>query len=161
VELNPGKDVERHPGKNAGQAQGPLSTHFGQTSDDAGQRGVSQHARHPLTQEAVAVRATGRSEVSGLEITRADGSRVKLPCDFVAVCLPPSPSFELAKQGGAEVQFDPEQGVFSVRADAVGRTHARDVYVAGEVTGPKSAAAAAHEGARVARALILEWRTAP
>jgi sarcosine oxidase, subunit alpha len=47
-----------------------------------------------------------------------------------------------------------EQGLFVVEAGAEGRTAAPDLFVAGDVRGEGSAAAAAASGARVAEALV-------
>jgi sarcosine oxidase subunit alpha len=98
-------------------------------------------------------KAHGRTAVKAFSYADGSGRRVKVACDAVLVSVPTSPSFELARQGGARVDFDAERGVFAVVAEADGRTSAPDVYVAGEVTGGTSAAEAATSGRRVAEAL--------
>lgn len=98
----------------------------------------------------------GRAQVKGLSWKDAKGKKHRVDCDAVAVCLPPSPGFELARQGGAEVVFDPARETFVVSSDADGRTAAKDVFVAGDLTGGGSAAQAAESGARAARALAKE-----
>ena len=77
-----------------------------------------------------------------------------MDCDAVLVSIPTSPSFELARQGGASVDFDSGRGLFVVRAEADGRTGAADVFVAGDITGGGSAQQAAASGARAAETLI-------
>lgn len=52
------------------------------------------------------------------------------------------------------MEFDEAREVFAVVADADGRTEAKDLYVAGDVTGGRSAAAAAADGKRAAEALV-------
>jgi sarcosine oxidase, subunit alpha len=99
-------------------------------------------------------KAHGRNAVSGFSYTDASGRRVKVECDAVLVAVATSPSFELARQGGAKVEFDEALEVFAVVAEADGRTAAKDVYVAGEVTGGKSAAESAASGQRAAEALL-------
>ncbi|WNG58211.1 NAD(P)-binding protein [Archangium gephyra] len=99
-------------------------------------------------------KAHGRNEVSGFSYTNASGKRVKVDCDAVLVAVATSPSFELARQGGAKVEFDEAREVFAVVADADGRTEAKDLYVAGDVTGGRSAAEAAADGKRAAEALV-------
>lgn len=99
-------------------------------------------------------KAHGLGEVSAFSFTREGGKRVKVACDAVLVSVPVSPSFELARQAGARVRLDEARGTFVVEADADGRTHAPDVYVAGDVTGDTSASHAAASGQRAAEALL-------
>ncbi|WP_257446248.1 2Fe-2S iron-sulfur cluster-binding protein [Archangium lipolyticum] len=99
-------------------------------------------------------KAHGRSEVSGFSYADASGRRVKVDCDAVLVAVATSPSFELARQGGAKVEFDEAREVFAVVADADGRTAAPDVFVAGDVTGGRSMAESAASGRRAAEALL-------
>ncbi|MDQ3262684.1 MAG: 2Fe-2S iron-sulfur cluster-binding protein [Myxococcota bacterium] len=101
-------------------------------------------------------KAHGRSKVSGFSYQRADGKTHKVSCDTVLVCMPPSPSFELARQGGARITFSEQHGVFVVEADAVGRTHAPTVFVAGELLSPTSAREAALSGQRAGEAIAGE-----
>ncbi|WNG27293.1 NAD(P)-binding protein [Cystobacter fuscus] len=98
-------------------------------------------------------KAHGHNAVSGFSYQDASGRRVKVACDAVLVAVAPSPSFELARQGGAKVEYDEAREVFAVVADAEGRTEAADVYVAGDVRGGRSAAQAAADGRRAAEAL--------
>lgn len=99
-------------------------------------------------------KAHGLGKVSGFSFTRDGGKRVKVDCDAVVVSVPVSPSFELARQGGAHVKLDETQSTFVVESDADGRTHASDVFVAGDVRGTGSAKEAAASGRRAAEALI-------
>lgn len=99
-------------------------------------------------------KAHGLGKVSGFSFTRDGGKRVKVDCDAVVVSVPVSPSFELARQGGAHVRLNETQSTFVVESDADGRTHASDVFVAGDVRGTGSAKEAAASGRRAAEALI-------
>jgi sarcosine oxidase subunit alpha len=99
-------------------------------------------------------KAHGLKRVSAFSFTRSTGKRKKVDCDAVLVSIPTSPSFELARQGGASVHFDAERGLFVVQAEADGRTAASDVFVAGDITGGGTAKEAAAAGARAAEALI-------
>jgi sarcosine oxidase, subunit alpha len=109
---------------------------------------------HPRATQGREPRAHGRGAVRALSYVGASGRRVKVACDALLVSVPTSPSFELARQGGAQVEFDEALEVFKVTAEADGRTAARDVYVAGDVAGGRSVAEAAASGRRVAEALI-------
>jgi thioredoxin reductase len=82
---------------------------------------------------------------------RRGGSEENVSCDAVAICVPGSPAFELARQGGARVVFDGTR--FVVEADPAGRTAHPHVFVAGEQLGPCSAAESAERGRRAAIAL--------
>jgi sarcosine oxidase, subunit alpha len=64
---------------------------------------------------ASVVRAIGRERVSGVEVRNGDGSR-RLKVNALVFDGPGAPSFELAVQGGASVDFDPNAGYFP-RAD--------------------------------------------
>jgi sarcosine oxidase subunit alpha len=97
--------------------------------------------------------AHGRSRVSGLSYQRADGKKVKARCQALVVCLPPSPSFELARQGGAKVEFDEHHGTFVVESDAQGRTATKAVFVAGTQRGGLPVDASSEHGREVARAI--------
>ncbi|WP_163781721.1 2Fe-2S iron-sulfur cluster-binding protein [Myxococcus vastator] len=99
-------------------------------------------------------KAHGLRGVSAFSYTREGGGREKVSCDAVLVSVPVSPSFELARQGGAKVPFDAQRGLFVVETDADGRTHAPDVYAAGDVTGGGTAKDAAAAGRRAAQALV-------
>ncbi len=103
------------------------------------------------------VSAHGLSTVSGVTV-RINGREVKLDCDAIAVCAPLAPSFELARQGGAHVGWREAQGVFTVEADDEGRTSTQGLFVAGEVTGPMSAAVAARSGRRAAQSILDDAR---
>ncbi len=113
--------------------------------------------------EAVAVggkpiRAHGVSELSAITV-ELEGKEQKVECEVVALCAPAAPSFELARQCGARVDWRPEPQVFCVVADGEGRTQANGVYAAGELLGPMSAAEAHESGKRAAKALIADRGT--
>jgi len=101
---------------------------------------VAVREEDPYGVHGTALKAHGLARVSALSYLAA-GKRVKVACDAVAVCLPPSPSFELARQGGARIHFDPQRESFAVEADADGRTHAPDVFVACGLTAEAASAA--------------------
>jgi sarcosine oxidase, subunit alpha len=106
----------------------------------------------PVAVGAEPLDAHGVNAVSAITV-RQNGREEKVACDAVAVCAHASPSFELASQAGAQVSFRPEHGLFTVDADADGRTSVAEVRVAGELLGPMSAARAAESGRRAARAI--------
>ncbi len=74
------------------------------------------------------VRAIGRERISGVEVTTEDGTR-RIKVNALVFDGPGAPSFELAVQGGASVDFDPAAGYFP-RADASGLVAER-LFVAG------------------------------
>jgi len=94
------------------------------------------------------LRAHGLQRVTG--VTTSKG---RVDCDAIALCATVSPSFELARAGGARVVWDVRHKVFVVEADASGRTANPNLFVAGEQRGPMSAAAAAEAGMLAAEAL--------
>ncbi len=101
------------------------------------------------------LKAHGRTAVRGLSFeTRAGKKRVS--CDAVIVSAAPAASYELAHQAGARVHFRSDRGGFIVEADVDGRSSASDVFVAGEMLGPMSAAEAAESGRRAAVAIAKE-----
>ncbi len=77
----------------------------------------------------------------------------KIDCDIVAVCAPLSPAFELARCGGAQVAWNAKTGCFVVQADLRGQTANPTLFVAGEIRGPMSSAAAAEQGLAAADAI--------
>jgi sarcosine oxidase subunit alpha len=103
------------------------------------------------------VKAHGRTAVSALSFETALGKK-RVSCDAVIVSAPPAPSYELARQAGARVRFQLDRGGFIVEADDDGRSSAPDVFVAGEMLGPMSAAQAANSGQRAAEAISKEIR---
>lgn len=100
------------------------------------------------------LRAHGRTHVRALSFQEPGGRRVKVGCDAIVVSLPPTPSYELARQGGAQVSYRREHAGLVVEADARGRTVAADVLVAGDLTGAVTAREAVEAGRRVAEALV-------
>jgi sarcosine oxidase subunit alpha len=65
------------------------------------------------------VRAIGRERISGVEVKTEQGTR-RIKLSALAFDGPGAPSFELAVQGGASVDFAASAG-YSPRADATGR----------------------------------------
>src|SRR5262249_48238930 len=61
----------------------------------------------------------------------ADGTRI--PCDAVAIALPPAPLHELASSAGAQAHFDGNG--FPVQTDEEGRTSVPWLFAAGTVAG--------------------------
>ncbi|MBZ4376953.1 2Fe-2S iron-sulfur cluster-binding protein [Corallococcus sp. AS-1-6] len=109
---------------------------------------------HPKAVVGDGLKAHGLRGVTALSFTPQGGRKQKVSCDAVVVSVPVAPGFELARQGGAKVEFDADAGHFRVEADADGRTQAADVFVAGDVAKPGTAKDAAAMGARAARALL-------
>jgi sarcosine oxidase subunit alpha len=97
--------------------------------------------------EAVSFRPPGAASAAGPEATQ------KLPCDILAVCLPPAPSFELARAGGARTAWDSASRHFVVEAGPRGETAAPWLFAAGELCGPMSRETAALQGRQAADAL--------
>jgi len=83
------------------------------------------------------VRAIGRERISGVEIQTDRGTR-RIKVDALAFDGPGAPSFELAAQGGAVVDFVPAAGYFP-RADANGLVAPR-LFVPGQDLGATLAA---------------------
>lgn len=91
--------------------------------------------------------------VGSLEIDDGAGPRT-VPCDLVAVCVPPAPATAILRQHGAAV--DPEQG-FAAVADEAGLTRG-GAYVAGDAAGFMDVAQAALHGATVGAAVAAAVR---
>ncbi|AKF81565.1 ferredoxin [Myxococcus fulvus 124B02] len=117
-------------------------------------KGAPGAGAHPTTVEGSEPKAHGLRHVSSFSFTPRQGGRRKVDCDAVLVSVPVTPSFELARQGGAKVSFEASRGLFRVEASAEGRTDAADVFVAGDVTGGGSAKEASEAGRRAAQALV-------
>ncbi|MBX5482808.1 MAG: (2Fe-2S)-binding protein [Myxococcaceae bacterium] len=100
-----------------------------------------------------ALKAHGRTGVRGFSFRPLNGRNERVDCDAVGVCVPASPAFELASQGGAEVELSEAHQTFRVRADEDGFTAGPGISVAGDVLGQMTAAQAADSGARAARAI--------
>jgi sarcosine oxidase subunit alpha len=98
------------------------------------------------------LKAHGRNKVSAISFAQR-GRRKKVGCDGILVSVPISPSFELARQGGARVSWSPQHQTFAVEADRDGRTNAPFLFVAGDLTGGRSADESARSGERAADAI--------
>jgi sarcosine oxidase subunit alpha len=109
-------------------------------------------------QQPRVVGVRGAQSVRALEIERAPeaGETRVVNADLVAVAALPAPASELARQHGAEVAFDPARGGFAVVVDRSFRTHARDVFACGDVTGFAGADAAARAGEAAGRAVAAD-----
>ncbi|HYV47085.1 MAG TPA: 2Fe-2S iron-sulfur cluster-binding protein [Myxococcaceae bacterium] len=108
--------------------------------------------------DAKDLKAHGRNKVNGLSFARR-GRRKKVDCDAILVSVPISPSFELARQGGARVSWSPPHRTFVVEAAADGRTHAAfPLYVSGELTAPHAPEESAKSGELAADAIAREAR---
>jgi sarcosine oxidase subunit alpha len=66
------------------------------------------------------LRAIGRERISGVEVQGDEGKRRRIKVDALAFDGPGAPSFELAVQAGARVDFEPGAG-YRPRADAAGQ----------------------------------------
>ncbi|RKH36440.1 2Fe-2S iron-sulfur cluster-binding protein [Corallococcus sicarius] len=109
---------------------------------------------HPKACVGDGLKAHGLRGVGALSFTPQGGRKQKVSCDAIIVSVPVTPGFELARQGGAKVEFDEGAGHFRVEADADGRTQAPDVFVAGDVAHAGTAKDAAAMGQRAAQALL-------
>lgn len=78
---------------------------------------------------ASVVRAIGRERISGVEVRVDEARSRRIKVDALAFDGPGAPSFELAVQGGAAVDFEPNSGYFP-RADANGQVAER-LFVGG------------------------------
>ncbi|WP_224240815.1 2Fe-2S iron-sulfur cluster-binding protein [Hyalangium gracile] len=117
-------------------------------------RGPLPASPHPTACLGSEPKAHGLKKVGAFSFVRQGGGKKKVDCDAVLISIPTSPSFELARQGGANVSFDAERGFFVAEAQPNGSTAAPDLFVAGDITGGGTASEAAAAGARAAEALI-------
>jgi len=92
--------------------------------------------------------------VHGLSYRGANGRERRVGCDAVVIALPPSPAFELLRQTGVKISYRPELGTFAPEAEADGHTAVPDVWAAGDLVRPGTAAEAAASGRRAATALV-------
>jgi sarcosine oxidase subunit alpha len=92
-------------------------------------------------------RVLGRARVRALALPDR-----RIPCDTIALALPPAPATDLARELGAEVAFDEGAGAFAVRVGPGGATAVPGLHAAGEVTGAADAARAAEAGRRAGEA---------
>ncbi len=117
---------------------------------------LDRRQERPGVVHGEAFKAHGRGHVSGLTYQRADGSRERVDCDAIALCVPVSPSYELARHAGVTVAFDEKSRLLVPQADADGRTSVPFIRVAGEVVGPLEARDAFEQGRRVGAGLARE-----
>ncbi|MEW5737816.1 MAG: 2Fe-2S iron-sulfur cluster-binding protein [Myxococcota bacterium] len=113
---------------------------------------VRRAGGHPVAVGAEPLRAHGLRQVDAVTVRTAGGEE-KVRCDVVAVCGALAPSFELARAGGAKVGWDARAKTFVVEADAQGRTANPALFVAGELTGPRTAGQSAASGRAAAEAI--------
>ncbi|MCC6336388.1 MAG: (2Fe-2S)-binding protein [Myxococcales bacterium] len=113
---------------------------------------VRKAGGHPVAVGAEPLRAHGLRQVDAVTVRTGDREE-KVRCDVIAVCGCTAPSFELARAGGAKVAWEPRAKTFVVEADGQGRTANASLFVAGELTGPKSAGQAAASGVAAAEAI--------
>jgi sarcosine oxidase subunit alpha len=81
---------------------------------------------------ASVVRAIGRDRISAVEV-ELEGEKRRIKLEALAFDAPGAPSFELAVQCGASVDFDPAAGYFP-RADATGQVADRLYWGASDAT---------------------------
>lgn len=112
---------------------------------------------NPYAEDGVReVKAHGRSSVSGVSFRKGTARAKKIGCDALVIALPPAPSFELARQGGARIVHEPKSGAFAVESLADGRTNGKGLFVAGEQRGVMTAREAWRSGERAAEAIAEE-----
>ena len=104
------------------------------------------------------LRAHGRTSVHGLSFRTVEGRVSRVDCDAVVVSLPPSPAFELPRQAGVKVAFQPALEAFAPQAEADGRTSVHDVWLAGDGVHPGTAREAIDSGRRAGEALARVLR---
>lgn len=133
-----------------------LITQVGGTAVAVGAQPLRAHGLHQVS--SITVRsgpdeeARPRLRLGQAGSVQAERSRGPQPqeeridCGIIALCAPLSPSCELARAGGAKVSWDARNQVFVVEADRAGRTANPQIWVAGDLLGPMSAAAAAETG---------------
>jgi len=121
--------------------------------------------RGPLPADAPAVACVasdpevhGEGAVTAFSFTPRGAALRRLECEVLAVCVPPQPSVELARQGDARVACADAGGAPCVQVDSEGRTSATDLFAAGELTGAVDARAAAEAGRCAAEAIVRELR---
>jgi thioredoxin reductase len=91
---------------------------------------------------------------------RADSERI--PCDAVAVALPPAPLHELASAAGAQTRFSRELNGFTVAVDGSGRSTVPWLFAAGRVAGsPGAPGVGSGSAAGAAAARSLDERALP
>src|SRR5262249_49762059 len=94
------------------------------------------------------LRAFADTSLQGFAYRTGDGQEERIACDAVLVSTPPVPSFELARQAGAAVTYQPKSKSFVVKADASGKTSAPFVFVCGILSGAHDAESSRASGAR-------------
>lgn len=104
-----------------------------------------------LTSHTV-VRALGNKKVDGAIIAQIDssfnlipGTERRIQCDLICIAVGLTPTYELASQAKARLQFVPELGGFVARRNKFMEV-ADGVYVAGDVSGIEEATTAMLEG---------------
>jgi sarcosine oxidase, subunit alpha len=148
-----------------------LETHriaVGKTVAVVGEMDACRALAERLTSFGVACVAVGERPLKGhggLRVTALTTSpwdssaraSTKYECDAVVICSKDSAAYELARTAGAKVRWDERSESFVVDAAASGQTHEPSVFVAGQVRGPMSAAAAAQQGLVAASAVAKNF----
>ena len=98
------------------------------------------------------LKAIGRKKVEGAIIAKIDSSFKPIPgterridCDLICIAVGLTPTYELASQAKAQLQFVPDLGGFVARRTKFMEV-AEGVYIAGDVSGIEEATTAMLEG---------------
>lgn len=102
-------------------------------------------------------RAEGHPRLAAVGLLGPGGAAERIPCDLLALVGPLAPAIELARQAGAAVTFDEDQGGYFVREES-GFTAVDGIFAAGDVAGAASAGQARDAGEALGRALLSRPR---
>jgi thioredoxin reductase len=92
-------------------------------------------------------RTLGALSMHGVRLEPLGGGKtIDVRGDIVALAVPPTPSWELAAQAGAEATYRPDLHGFAVTADSCGRTRNETLFVTGEMLGHANADAVIKRG---------------
>lgn len=131
-------------------------------------KAIAAIARHrvKVSTRTIVTEAIGGDTVSGVSLAKVDsqwqviGEPRQIAADLLVLGYGFTPSTELARQAGCEMQWDSEKGGWLVAHDDSFRTTAERVWVAGEPTGVAGAEQSEAEGRiaglRIAEAVLRE-----
>ncbi|SAL24209.1 FAD/NAD(P)-dependent oxidoreductase [Caballeronia telluris] len=120
--------------------------------------GVLKRARVPIHRGVTPVRIDGTTEhgVAGVQVARANGAKLDIACDAVALGYHLRPETQLADLAGCEFRFDEAAQQWLAHIDEDGRSSVKGVYLAGDGARVRGADAAERSGRLAALASLAD-----
>jgi NADPH-dependent 2,4-dienoyl-CoA reductase/sulfur reductase-like enzyme len=120
--------------------------------------GVLKRSRVPVHRGVTPVRIDGTTEhgVAGVQVALANGSKLDIACDAVALGYHLRPETQLADLAGCEFTFDDAAQQWLPQIDEDGRSSVKGVYLAGDGARVRGADAAERSGRLAALSALAD-----